>query len=530
MPDDPLLDLREQLAAIERRLNALEGRRPAPTPKPPPKPRPSRNLETLIGAHWLNRIGIAAVLVGAAYFLKYAFENNWVGPVARVSVGVAVGIAILVWSERFPQLFSYSLKVVGVGILYLSIWAASEMYALIGGGLAFAAMTIVTGSLVGLALRDRSEFIAGLAITGGFLTPVLLSTGTNHEVELFAYLALLDIAALVLVALYPWVRLLLVAFIGTLFLYIGWYSSYYTAAQMGRTIGFITLFFLIFSAAVSFRGSHTAFIFLAFANALAYFIELSVIVQRREILGRYAIALAAFFLALSFIARSSLLRAAHLAMALGFVTVAIPLELDAVWITIGWVGEAAALLALSQVVRPSTIFHRLGAFALALAVFRLLFLDAFHPQHLLWNMRALTYAVTIAVFCGIAVVSARKQQIAVWKASVVSLNALALIGLTEEAWDFFSRGIVRDFAWSALWMLYGAALMIVGFRRRAPFLRWLSLGLLAITVGKVFLYDLSALQRVYRILSFIGLGVLLLAISFAYQKKWLTVSDEKVNG
>ena len=79
-------------------------------------------------------------------------------------------------------------------------------------------------------------------------------------------------------------------------------------------------------------------------------------------------------------------------------------------------------------------------------------------------------------------------------------------------------------------MLYGAALMIVGFRRRAPFLRWLSLGLLAITVGKVFLYDLSALQRVYRILSFIGLGVLLLAISFAYQKKWLTVSDEKVNG
>ena len=106
-------------------------------------------------------------------------------------------------------------------------------------------------------------------------------------------------------------------------------------------------------------------------------------------------------------------------------------------------------------------------------------------------------------------------------------SPLALIGLTEEAWDFFSRGIVRDFAWSALWMLYGAALMIVGFRRRAPFLRWLSLGLLAITVGKVFLYDLSALQRIYRILSFIGLGVLLLAISFAYQKKWLTVSDER---
>src|SRR5216117_926064 len=99
MPDDPLLDLREQLAAIERRLNALEGRRPAPTPKPPPKPRPSRNLETLIGAHWLNRIGIAAVLVGAAYFLKYAFENNWIGPTARVLIGTGCGVALLLWAE-----------------------------------------------------------------------------------------------------------------------------------------------------------------------------------------------------------------------------------------------------------------------------------------------------------------------------------------------------------------------------------------------------------------------------------------------
>src|SRR3989449_4270785 len=129
MVDDPLIELRERLAAIEARLDRLEGRRPTPKATQKPPPIPSRNLETLIGAHWLNRIGIAAVLVGAAYFLKYAFENNWVGPVARVSVGIAVGIAILVWSERFPQLFSYSLKVVGVGILYLSIWAASEMYA-----------------------------------------------------------------------------------------------------------------------------------------------------------------------------------------------------------------------------------------------------------------------------------------------------------------------------------------------------------------------------------------------------------------
>src|ERR1700686_5186828 len=312
-------DLEGRLAAIEARLAALEGKRtpsvradfsrPGPAeagPHTKPEPKPKRDLEGLIGGHWLNRIGIAAVLVGAAYFLKYAFENNWVGPAVRVIIGVACGIAVLVWSELVLPPFSHSLKVLAVGILYLSIWAASEMYSLIGGGAAFAAMTIVTGSLVALALRHRSEFIAGLAITGGFLTPVLLSTGTNHE------------AALVLVALYPWIRVLLVAFVGTLFLYIGWATSYYSAPQMNRTIGFLTLFLIIFGVAA---GRHTVLLLLAFVNAFTYFIELTPMLSR-PILGRYAIGLAALYLIAKFVIKDAALSAAHLAIALGFVTVA----------------------------------------------------------------------------------------------------------------------------------------------------------------------------------------------------------------
>ena len=69
-------------------------------------------------------------------------------------------------------------------------------------------------------------------------------------------------------------------------------------------------------------------------------------------------------------------------------------------------------------------------------------------------------------------------------------------------------------------------LMTIGFRRRQPYLRWLALALIGITIAKVFLYDIRELERAYRILSFIGLGVLLLAISFAYQRKWLSVPEE----
>jgi uncharacterized membrane protein len=81
--------------------------------------------------------------------------------------------------------------------------------------------------------------------------------------------------------------------------------------------------------------------------------------------------------------------------------------------------------------------------------------------------------------------------------------------------------IARDFTYSALWMAYGALLMVVGFWRRSAFVRWQALLLIAVTIVKVFVYDVSQLDRGYRIVSFIVLGVLLLVISFVYQRDWL---------
>ncbi|HJT18436.1 MAG TPA: DUF2339 domain-containing protein [Thermoanaerobaculia bacterium] len=536
MPDeDRLADIERRLEKVERILGIrLQPAPPAPKPAPP-KPA-AKSVESLIGAHWLNRVGIAALLVGAAFFLKYAFENAWIGPAARVGIGVAAGIALLVWSDIFHRrghrLFAHSLEVVAVGILYLSIWAASQTYTLVSNAVAFGAMTIVSIALVVLAIRHQSEFLAGLALTGGFLTPVLLSTGENREVALFSYIALLDAAALVLVALRPWARALAVAFFGTLFLYIGWYSAFYTSALMARTIGFVSLFLLLFAVVPLLRRWSDAtlprivLLVLPFANAFVYFVEVSWIVQDKPRLAEYAIALAVFFLILALALRlrdDAELFAAHLAVALGFVTIAIPLQLDAVWITIGWLAEAAALLLLSRRLAPQAAqaFRILGSFALGAAIFRMFFLEHFHPHVFLFNMRALSYAIAVAIFSGIAISSQRFCRLA-----TASLHALALIGLTLEVNDFVHASkAARDFSWSALWMAYGAALMTAGFRRSSSLLRYLALILIGLTVGKVFLYDLSALQRVYRILSFIALGVLLLAISFAYQRKWFSASE-----
>jgi uncharacterized membrane protein len=81
--------------------------------------------------------------------------------------------------------------------------------------------------------------------------------------------------------------------------------------------------------------------------------------------------------------------------------------------------------------------------------------------------------------------------------------------------------IDEQFSYSAWLMLLGAALLVAGFWRKSAFLRWQALALLAISIGKVFLFDTRQLSQGYRILSFLGLGMLLLAVSFAYQRDWL---------
>jgi uncharacterized membrane protein len=551
---------------------------PLPIPHIPLRPvvstpqKPEVDLESRIGSHWLNRIGIAAVLIGVSYFLKYAFDNNWIGPAGRVSIGLLAGTAVVVWSERFRshgyQFFSYSLKAVGIGVLYLSLWAAFHVYALIPSGIAFVAMLAVTASTAAMAIAQDAEILGAFALTGGFTTPLLLSTGQNHELQLFSYLALLDAAAVVMVALKPWRRLLMLSFAGTLLLYIGWYSEFYERTQIRWTLGFATLFFVIFAIAplVARRpekelGPFVAVpLFLAFANAGVYFLQVYAMYEEidKHAMAWFALVLAAVYIFLGRQAgarfpdpeNAQKLHFLHLALAIGFITIAIPIRLDGHWITIGWLVEAGVLLWLGDRIR-STFLSGFAVAALVLGVLRLLLkMDDFTVTTFFFNARMGTFVVAIAVLAVTAWYGMKRgdemgrQGAAV---AVIALNALALIALSNEVADYYAQErvtvapasrpydtlnwarrrniqIAEGFTYSALWMAYGAILMIVGFWRRSAFVRWQALVLIAATTGKVFVYDVSQLDRGYRIVSFIVLGVLLLAISFVYQRDWLQLS------
>ena len=541
-------------------------------PPPPPsfsvpstRPHSSEELESTIGKLWLNRIGIFAVLIGVSYFIKYAFDNGWIGPSGKITLGLVAGIGLVLWSERFRSkgyaAFSYSLKAVGIGILYLSLWGAYQVYHLVPSAAAFVAMIVVTSSTIALALSQDAEILAAFAMIGGFSTPVLLSSGENHEIALFAYIALLDAAILAMVAFKPWRRLLVGSFIGTVTLYVGWYAEYYTVEQRALTVLFTLIFGAIFAAIPLLTpltksrwmsGFSITLTLLPLFNAAAVFLALFAMYENENTtLTFYALGLAAIYLGLSsqFKRRvagdQDLVRTVnllHIAIAIAFITIAIPLRLNSHWITIGWLIESAVLLLIA--IRMKTDFLRYFAGAtLALGILRLLAFDNFYVDTLVFNARFATYLVAIAILGGIVAVGERQasvREMTIIRIAGVCLNVLALMALTLEASDYFNRQLInspqvpyaqtheiqlaRNFSYSAIWLVYGTGLMMFGFWKQSAFIRWQALALIAITIAKVFLSDVSQLQQGYRILSFIALGAVLMGISYVYHRDWLKLS------
>jgi uncharacterized membrane protein len=547
------------------------------------------SLESKIGSQWFNRIGIIAVLFGVAYFLKYAFENNWIGPSVRVLIGLALGVGLMLWSERFRTrgylAFSFGLKAAGIGVLYLSLWASVQLYHLVPVGLAFAGMVAVTAATAAMSIWQNAEVLAGLALVGGFITPLLLSTGENREGALFSYVILLDVASLVLLAYRPWRRILTGSYIGTVFLYWAWYLTFYDRRQLPETLAFATVFLLIFAASVVItvrkavgateQVSRTS-VFVSIMNAAMYFLQAYVMLEDsgRAPMTGIAVGLALLYLGLSFYFKrqpgeldfqSRVLMGVHLVLTIAFVTAAVPLGLEGHWITVGWLLETIALMTLAYRV-DSGLLKGLGAAVLAISIIKLVVVDNITATDVFVNERFGSYLLAIAAL-GWAIALGRRAQAQPERVgrnvAIVAINALALLALSLEVHDYFQRqmteltassaavararpgtartvpGIAsspeyrsietaRDFTYSAVWMIYGAALMWLGFARRSSFLRWQALLLIAGTVLKVFVFDTSHLERIFRIASFIALGVLLLAVSFAYQRDWLRLSRSRL--
>jgi uncharacterized membrane protein len=223
------------------------------------------------------------------------------------------------------------------------------------------------------------------------------------------------------------------------------------------------------------------------------------------------------------------------AVALGFVAVAIPLQLDRQWITLGWALEAAAVFWLFGRL-PHAGLKTFGALLYALVGVRLLLnwdnvLRYQGHGRPIFNWLLYTYGVP-ALCCLLGAAALTRAEATPgsrrYLAPAVSLLGLVLIFvlINLEVVDFYSAGhyleptterpLARDLTMSVAWALYATVLLVIGFWRQRKTLRFISLGVLGLTVAKVFLYDLSTLAGIYRVLALLALGVVSIVVSLLY--------------
>ena len=526
----------------------------------PMHPMPSRSaneIESMIGRRWVGWAAVSLILFATAFFLKYAFDNRWIGEVGRVAIGITAGVAMTSLGFRYFnrgwKIFSQILTGGGVVLLYLSTYAAFGYYHLVPQKGAFIFLVLLIAEAAALALLYEAPAIAIMALLGGFLTPMLLHSDRDQYLSLFAYIIALDLGALAL--LKHWRGLRTVAFLGSHLLFWLWYDENYHEHKLGAVLLFQLALFLIFLAThviarILRRLDSTTLedLWLLVINPFIFFTTTYHLTSQsyHNWMGVFAIVMALLYAGTAklLLDRATPKRIESLSLigiSLTFVTIAIPIQLHSNWITIAWAIEAISMLWAG--IQISSKRLRVSAIALmGLAFLRLIFWDTPYgnrPEFIpVFNRYFLSSLIVVASFfaaAGLYHTLARQKGIA---APVIKLGILfiAIVALwfvcsVETQTYFVSRSLAQRIAedarhqrWlgqmalSVVWAVYAAVLAAIGFARRSSAIRWAALALFALTIVKAMLVDIAALQQLYRIIVFFVLGVLLLLVAWGYHK------------
>lgn len=564
----------QQLADLRRRLERLESRVfPSAVPEPPPRPTPvasraatparpeptrpsskpsQRDFEEIFGGRVLAWVGGAAILLGIVFLLGIAIDRGWIDEPMRTALGLLGSTSLLlagVWLYERKGRTEAALAAVASALagLYTTLLVGTQMYDLIPAeaGLACAGLVGVVG--VALAVRWESMTVAAIGILGALLAPVLVGSGTSGLS--LAFMAIALTAAVGVLLWQRWNELSLGAFMISAPQLLVWFVDNYDErllASLGVLVGFWALYVI---AAIGYElrlrtpdELPIASWLLLLANAVliagAGYFGLAEAGHPNAAVA-WLLGLAASHILLgAFALRQALNReigSLLLAVGLGLSALAFADVLDGPALVVGWAMQAVALAYLAS--RASKEPQPYGSNAerlliaagtyFGLALGHVLAFEA-PPSAILSGVDDLWGALAGLGVCAAAAFYGRfalrdfgprvvQACEAVGAATLVYLASVAIIdtfGVTDSG-DSRQTGQVLL---SAFWTLTGLGAVVYGLLRDVQRLRLAGLSLLALAVTKVYTYDLSELDELSRVLSFIALGLLLLVGAFAYQR------------
>lgn len=531
---------------------------------------PTVGLEQRIGTRWVAIAGVITVIVGMGFFLKYVHDNWLIGPLGRVLITTVAGLVALVAGEvtrrRGYELVAKSVTAMGFALLYAAVFSAYRFYGLIDSTPAFGLAILVTAAAMLYAVSLNEVVIAFLSLFGGFLTPLIVSTGENLPMPLFGYVLVLSVGAMLCAYYRKWRAVNILAFIGTFSLYTAWFEKFYrpqaravegVPEQMAIALGWLGVFFAVYLIMpilyelVKKVKADKEDVLCVLANAAVAFYYLWTILfsEFRTELAFCAIGLCLIHLAMMAVVSTRCrddvnLRVGLLAIALFFLTIALPLYFKMHALAMAWAAQGAILAVIG--LRYRSNWTQAGsAVALLLSLLQLLHNLPMHEEafRLVFNPAFGTWCFVAAVLFVCSIIyrrtSALERDMREYIAQVFyGLMGLLLMAAATMEWywhcdynlnvsvaDYFPKGQVIIFA--AMMMLFLAPRACPkGMVSEVLGLIFTAAGLLAATVALCYFHNES-----FHLLGNIDFGVILIFIAAlaVYHIKYRRISESMGN-
>jgi uncharacterized membrane protein len=346
-------------------LGIERGPEPAPTAPaasepPAPAERPAW-LSWVLGGNTVVRVGVIVLFFGVAFLLKYAYEHTHVPIEVRLIAVAAGAIALLIlgWRLRLRRAgYALALQGGGIGVLYLTVFAALRLFGLLPAGAAFFLLLAIAILSAALAVLQNSQSLAILGAGGGFLAPILTSTGGGSHVMLFSYYAVLNAGILTIAWYRSWRPLNLVGFAFTFGIGAAWGARFYRPELYASVQPFLLLFFFMYLALpVLFAQRQATRLERYLDSTLIFGVPLLSFAFQLRLMHEfeYGAAFSALGMSLIYVVLARVLYTRHrevlrmlveafLALGVVFVTLAIPLALDGRWTAASWAMEGAAVV------------------------------------------------------------------------------------------------------------------------------------------------------------------------------------------
>ncbi|MFB9841741.1 DUF2339 domain-containing protein [Mucilaginibacter ginsenosidivorans] len=335
-----------------------------PPPRKPVEPQPSfferhPDLEKFIGENLVNKIGIAILVLAIGFFVKYAIDQNWVGPAGRVAIGILCGGILVGIAHRLRKSYAAFSSVLvggGIAVFYFTITLAFHQFHLFSQTVSFIILIVITAFAVALSLLYNRQELAIIALIGGMSGPFMVSTGQANYNALFTYYILLNAGLLVIAYFKSWRILNILAF-GLTVLVLGGVIYTLPDKEAGTMFVYVSILYLVFfftnianniKENKAFVGSDFTILLV---NTALYFgagLYLLTIMQYGQYRGLFCAAIGGLNLLLSFIlfrSKKADINILYLliGITLTFLSLTAPIQLHGHFITLFWAAESALL-------------------------------------------------------------------------------------------------------------------------------------------------------------------------------------------